>query len=72
MIPEPKTWNGESEPHFITDISDAELEYVWEMFIDYKVLWRLQHYNAQPTQGVLDSFWLRARRDAHATFRTDG
>ena len=63
-------WTGGTSPRSFHEVSEAEYQYVLELFWNDCNLWR-DYWKGELTSEVLDTFWGRARYDAHATFRVE-
>lgn len=69
--PERTAWTGGSSPRPWVYLSEGEKELVGEMYDEMVLDW--QYYRGdQPPLDVLNTFWGRARYDAHATYRKIG
>jgi len=67
----PVAWMGGSCPAPFDQVSDDEQRYAFHLFAEQRQVWLDYWKPHDPTlpNDVCETFWGRARYDAHATFR---
>ncbi len=65
---EHKAWTGGSSPKVWRYVSDDERTYTLQLFREQLEDWS-SCWDDDPDSQVLETFWNRARHDAHATYR---
>ena len=67
--PEHTAWTGGSSPLTFNLVAlTPEGDYVLQLYREQVALWS-DYWGDTPPADVLDTFWGRARYDAHATYR---
>lgn len=63
-----RAWTGGCHPQPLPRISRFELLLAVNLYTDQRRMWR-EYWGDEPSEGVLETYWIRARGDAHATVR---
>lgn len=63
-----RAWTGGTHPQPLPNISRFELLIAVNLYAEQRRIFR-DYWGDEPEPGTLETFWIRARGDAHATVR---